>query len=293
MRLGKISGVQVKLNPLFLLLCLTYVYLGLAREILVILGSLLVHETAHGLMAKIMGLKIAEIDLFPFGGQAEIEDFTGLDPEKEIYVALAGPVISLSMAAVFYFLPLRMDPLNLDMLIKVNLLLGCLNLLPALPLDGGRVLRALLSPHRGYKKATRTAALTGEILGGLMIVGGAYLTWTSLSGINFIILGVFLFWAARRESRFLVYAFMRFLVHKKGELARKGFLSSRQVVSMENALIKNILDSSQPSHYLLVVIVDEEHRVVGMRSEAELIECLFEKGPRVTLASLLSGHKKT
>jgi stage IV sporulation protein FB len=116
-----------------------------------------------------------------------------------------------------------------------------------------------------------------------MIAGGAYLTWTSRTGINFIILGVFLFWAARREARFLIYAFMRFLVHKKGELARKGFLSSRQVVSMENAAIKNILDSSQPTHYLLVVIVDQEHRVVGMRSEAELIECLFEKGPRATL----------
>ena len=237
MRLGKISGVQVKLNPLFLLLCLTYVYLGLAREILVILGSLLVHETAHGLMAKIMGLKIAEIDLFPFGGQAKIEDFTGLDPEKEIYVALAGPVISLSMAAVFYFLPLRMDPLNLDMLIKVNLLLGCLNLLPALPLDGGRVLRALLSPYRGYKKATRTAALTGEILGGLMIAGGAYLTWTSLGGINFIILGVFLFWAARRESKFLVYAFMRFLVHKKGPSAFWGWWKARMSASRSRIFI--------------------------------------------------------
>jgi len=55
------------------------------------------------------------------------------------------------------------------------------------------------------------------------------------------------------------------------------------VVSMENALIKNILDSSQPSHYLLVVIVDGEHQVIGMCSEAQLIECLFEKGPRATL----------
>ncbi|MGS0765219.1 M50 family metallopeptidase [Syntrophomonas curvata] len=283
MRLGKLAGVLVKVNPLFLLLCIIYIYLGLAREILVILTSVLMHEIAHGIMAKIMGLKIAEIDLLPFGGQAKIEDFTGLDPNKEIYVALAGPITSLSLAAVFYFLPLKFDPPTLDMMFKVNLLLGCLNLLPALPLDGGRVLRALLSPYRGYKKATRAAALAGEIMGALMIAGGAYLLWSSRTGINFIILGVFLFWAARREASFLVYAFMRFLVHKKGELARKGFLTSRQVVSSENTTIKTILDSSQPSHYLLVVIVDQDHHIAGMRSEAELIECLFEKGPRATL----------
>jgi stage IV sporulation protein FB len=283
MRLGKLAGALVKVNPLFLLLCGIYIYLGLAREILVVVTSVLVHEIGHGIMAKIMGLKIAEIDLLPFGGQAKIEDFTGLDPDKEIYVALAGPITSLSLAAFFYFLPLKFDPLTLDMMVKVNLLLGCLNLLPALPLDGGRVLRALLSSYQGYKKATRAAAWAGETIGALMIAGGAYLTWRSLNGANFIILGVFLFWAARREARLLVYAFMRFLVHKKGELARKGFLTSRQVVSSENAAVKAILDSSQPNHYLLVVIVDQEHHIVGMRSEAELIECLFEKGPRSTL----------
>lgn len=283
MRLGKLAGVLVKVNPLFLLLCIIYIYLGLAREILVVLTSVLMHEIAHGIMAKIMGLKIAEIDLLPFGGQAKIEDFTGLDPDKEIYVALAGPITSLSLAAVFYFLPLKFDPPTLEMMFKVNLLLGCLNLLPALPLDGGRVLRALLSPYQGYKKATRAAALAGELMGVLMIAGGAYLIWSSHTGINFIILGAFLFWAARREASFLVYAFMRFLVNKKGELARKGFLTSRQVVSSENTTIKTILDSSQPSHYLLVVIVDQDHHIVGMRSEAELIECLFEKGPRATL----------
>jgi len=283
MRLGKLAGVLVKVNPFFLLLCILYIYVGLAREILVVLSSVLMHEIAHGIMARMMGLKIAEIDILPFGGQAKIEDFTGLDPEKEIYVALAGPITSLCLAALFYFLPLKFDPPTLDMMAKVNLLLGCLNFLPALPLDGGRVLRALLSSHQGYKKATRTAALIGEIIGAFMIAGGAYLTWSSHTGTNFIILGVFLFWAARREASFLVYAFMRFLVHKKGELARKGFLVSRQVVSSETTTIKTILDSSQPSHYLVVVIVDQNHRIVAMRSEAELIECLFEKGPRATL----------
>jgi len=283
MRLGKLAEVQITVNPLFILLCIIYVYLGLAREIMVVLLSVLVHEVAHGIMAKIMGLKIAEIYILPFGGQAKIEDFTGLDPDKEIYVALAGPIISLSMAAIFYFLPLKINYTTLDILVKVNLLLGCINLLPALPLDGGRVLRALLSPYRGYKKSTRDAALVGEIIGALMIAGGGYLIWSYHIGINFIVLGVFLFWAARREAKLMVYAFMRFLVYKKGELARKGFLPSLQVVSTENTMVKSILESCQPNRYLLVVVIDEKHHLIGMRTEAELIECLFEKGPRVTL----------
>ncbi|MGI5912683.1 MAG: M50 family metallopeptidase [Syntrophomonadaceae bacterium] len=283
MHLGNLVGIRITVNPLFIFICVIYVYLGLALEIIVVLTSVLAHEIAHSVMARIMGLKIAEIHILPFGGQAKIEDFTGLNPDKEIYVALAGPCLSLSVAAAFYFLPLQFSTTIIDIAVKVNLLLGILNLLPALPLDGGRVLRAVLSSYRGYNKATRDAALIGKIIAILMIFGGCYLTWRNSIGVNFIILGVFLFWAAQREAGLLAYAFLRYLIRKKGELAGKGFLSSKQVVSTENTLIKKILESSQPGYYLVVLIVDDEHHMMGIRTEAELIACLLEKGPHASL----------
>jgi stage IV sporulation protein FB len=77
---------------------------------------------------------------------------------------------------------------------------------------------------------------------------------------------------------------MRYLVNKKGELSRQGLLPSRQVVSQPDTLVKKILDTTRPNYYLVVVIVNEKHEVVGMRTEAELIECLFEKGPRARIS---------
>ncbi|MDD4549591.1 MAG: M50 family metallopeptidase [Syntrophomonadaceae bacterium] len=265
------------------MLCIIYSLMGLTQEILTITGSVLIHEIAHTVTAIALGIRIAEIELFPFGGQAKIEDFTGLDPEKEIYVALAGPVVSLSAAAIFYFLVANPGDTNRGLFVNINLLLGCFNLLPALPLDGGRVLRAVLAQVTGYKKASEKAALMGKIIALCIIAYGIYLTWLNFTGANFIVIGIFLFWAANREGKFLAYTFMRFLVHKKAELSRTGILPARQVVSNPETRVKEVLSHTRPNYYMLVAVVDSNHHVTGFCSEAELIECLFEKGPGACL----------
>jgi stage IV sporulation protein FB len=249
---------------------------------MVIFASVLLHELSHTIMAAILGVKVAEIELLPFGGQARIDDFTGLDPDREIYIALAGPIFSLSIAALFYFLPAAF-PFQTSQLIQINLFLGVFNLLPALPLDGGRILRAYLSTRMGYKKATSRCAWLGKMIAGLICAYGGYLFYRQQSGANYILVAVLLFWAARREGKLLSYAFMRYLVNKKSELASKGFLTSRQVVSLEDALVKDILEATRPSYYTVVLVLDQAHHPLGLRSEAELIECLFSKGPLARL----------
>ncbi len=278
MRLARVAGIDFKMNAFFLLLCLAYILLGLGQEVLLITTAVLVHELAHTMVAFTLGVKISEVELLPFGGQAKVEDFTGLEPEKEIYVALAGPLMSLSMAAAFFFLlPDRGDLTKL--FININLFLGFFNLLPALPLDGGRVLRAVLSRRFGYRKATLTAAFMGKLTAVLVGGGGVYLTYTTMSGANLIIIGVLMYWAASREKTLLAFAFMRFLINKKGQLTRRGFMDCQQIVATQDTLVKKILDSSRPSHFLTVLIIGADESVIGIRSEAELIECLLEKGP--------------
>jgi stage IV sporulation protein FB len=287
MKLGTIAGVQLKLNLLFLLLMVLYGCLGLIEEVFIIIVSVLLHEIAHTVMALILKVKVAEIELMPFGGQAKIEDFTGLDPEQEIYVALAGPLISLSVAAIFYFLPIPGGP-ALSLFITFNFFLGLFNLIPVLPLDGGRVVRALLSVRIGYRKATRNIAFTGKIAALALAAWGVYQTCLGHNASNYLIVGIFLFWAANREGKLLAYSFMRYLLHKKGELSRNGYLPSQQLVVQPNTLVKNVLHHTRPTYYTLAVILDEEHQILGILTEAELIEHLFEYGPMAKLSDCLA-----
>ncbi len=283
MRLGKIGGIRIRVNLFLLLLCVVYAALGFAVEVLLIFVAVLVHEIAHAVIAVILGINVAEVELLPFGGQAKIEDFTGLEPEREIYVAMAGPAASLSLAGIFYFLQDGITSPYLPLFININLILGLFNLCPALPMDGGRILRAILSGIIGYKKATARAAVLGKIIAVGLIIFGLYQIYFLHSGANYVLVGVLLFWAARREGQLLAYAFMRYLVNKKSELSKHGVLPCQQLISREDTLVKIILESTRPSYYLVVVAVDEADHLVGMRSEAELIECFFEKGPGARL----------
>lgn len=271
--------MRIRINLFFLLLCGLYMALGLTVEVLFILAAVLIHESSHAVMARFLGVKITEIEVLPFGGQAKIEDFTGLEPEHEIYIALAGPVISMSLAGFFYFLQDYLNSMYLPLFININLFLGLFNLCPALPLDGGRVLRSFLSKTLGYKKATRWAAALGKLIAAGFCAAGLYQVYFRHSGANYIVVGLLLFWAAHREGQLLLYAFMRYLVHKKEELSRHGVLPAQQIISRKDTLIKKILESTRPAYFLVVLVVDEGDHLVDMRSESELIECFFEKGP--------------
>lgn len=284
MRLGRIAGVRLKIHPLLVLLGVIYFWLGLGLEVLLVLAAVLLHELAHLAVANSLGVTVQEVELLPFGGQAKIEDFTGLDPDKETMVALAGPVCSLTLAAFFYFLAPYMSSPAANLGIKINLLLGIFNLCPVLPLDGGRVLRAQLSRLQGYKKATGRAAMLGQILGIILGGWGAYQTFFYWEGFNYLLVGLILFWSARREGKLLAYSFMRYLVNKKGDLARNGHLPAQQYVSKPDTLVKTILQVSNPTYYMLVIVIDDQHQIRGIISEADMIECLFEKGPQARIS---------
>ncbi|HZK44137.1 MAG TPA: M50 family metallopeptidase [Syntrophomonadaceae bacterium] len=283
MQIGKIAGVRFRFNIFFLIICVLYTYLGMGLEILIIVASVLLHEIAHTVMGSVLGIKVVEIELLPFGGQAKLADFTGLDPSKEIYIALAGPLISLSVAAFFYFLDVGVKHEYISYLIKINLLLGLFNLLPALPLDGGRILRSFLSPVKGFRQATSISANIGKILAVVIIGYGIYSIYFDNYGANFILIGILLFWAANKEKNLLMYAFMRYLVNKKGVLASKGFLEGVQIVSKKDTLVKDVLHTSRPNLYTLVFVVDDNNNVISIKTEDDLIEALLQKGPKTIL----------
>lgn len=282
MRLGKIGGVVIRINWFFLLLCLGCAWLGLLPQILLIFAAVLLHELAHLVMAFLLEIKVSEIEILPFGGQERIEDFLALEPGKEIYLALAGPVFSLTLAGTLHFAGLITSPWR-ETFINTNLILGLCNSLPALPLDGGRALQAILSEKIGYRKANCITARIGQGIGLIVAGVGGYLIWKEYQGMEYLVVGLFLFWAAGREAKLFNYAFMRFLVQKKKELARSGFLPAQHLVSTPAILVKDLLNTTRPASYLVVLVVDEDQQVTAMISEAELIEMLLEKGPRCTL----------
>lgn len=186
--LGSIAGVPIGLHStvLWLLAIVALFATGALPLILVLAVVVLAHELGHALVAQRCGVQVHKITLYPFGGMAHMS----MIPERgreELIIALAGPVTNLALALPFLVvLPfmggitpdlqngLSSGPLVLVMQFwaVTNLLLGLFNLLPAFPLDGGRVLRSLLVPRMGFLPATELAVKVGRFVAvGMLIFG--------------------------------------------------------------------------------------------------------------------------
>lgn len=173
------------------------------------MASLVAHELGHSYVAAKNNVAVSEITLWLFGGVAKLERDAD-DPGAEFRIALAGPAMSFVAAGFFLTCVLlshriEISPvfeLLLIWLFAMNMILGVSNLIPAFPLDGGRILRAWLWRRTGRRiTATRTATLWGQILSGVFAAISliAMWRWSFLSGMWGLILAVFLFVASRVE----------------------------------------------------------------------------------------------
>jgi Zn-dependent protease len=184
-RIGTFAGIGVYVHTTFLMLIAWVAFAhwqtghsvsaavqGVAF-VLALFGCVVLHEFGHALTAKRFGIKTRDITLLPIGGLARLERMPD-DPRQELWVALAGPAVNVVIAvALFVVLPVTgtFAPLStlsvtsgsfLERLMIVNVFLVAFNMLPAFPMDGGRVLRALLAIRMDYTRATQLAANIGQ-----------------------------------------------------------------------------------------------------------------------------------
>ncbi|MEO6577686.1 MAG: site-2 protease family protein [Candidatus Limnocylindria bacterium] len=183
-----------------------YWLLGAGTAIL-FFASVLLHEFSHALLARRLGLKVSGITLFIFGGATSIEA-DARRPRDEALIALAGPISSLLLGAVLLgvgaIIPQREAQTLFSWLGFINIVLGVFNLVPGYPMDGGRVLRAILWRLRGDQlTATRQAAIVGRVVGYLMVAGGVFWALRSRdigSGLWLALVGWFLATAAESSQ---------------------------------------------------------------------------------------------
>ena len=180
--LGRLAGIDLFLHPSALLL---FFFLsdimptGLETIALVValLGSIVLHELGHALMARRYGIGTADITLYLFGGVARL-DRMPRSAGPELLIALAGPAVNFAIVLALAgltgladFLRIRY-PEFVSVVLTLNLGLGLFNLLPVFPMDGGRVLRAILSHPLGRLRATEIAAMLGRVIA---VVAAVYL----------------------------------------------------------------------------------------------------------------------
>jgi len=214
-KIGSIFGIPVRIHVIFLLLFLLFLLpyivegrigqgISLALIMFILFGCVVLHELGHGLMARKYRIKVHDIILLPIGGVARMQ--IPENPSIEIRLALTGPAVNFSIALLSALLllltrrpldlSLSISPYNITGLIfKVNLWMGFFNLIPAFPMDGGRVFRGVLAMRYDYLRATHIASQVGRGIAVILALVGIY------RDILLVFIGLFVFIAAGSEER--------------------------------------------------------------------------------------------
>jgi len=223
LKIASISGIEVRIDITFLLfvawIWFSYYQIagasGATQGVLLTLalfGCVLLHEFGHAFAARAFGIQTPDITLLPIGGVARLSRIPD-EPWQELVIAVAGPlvnvVIAAALAAVLVFVVRETTPLDrlesienprielLAQLLYVNVVLALFNLIPAFPMDGGRVLRAILAMAMPYTRATMVAARVGQVLA---ICLAAYSYFGPTKNPILIFIAIFIFFGAQREA---------------------------------------------------------------------------------------------
>jgi Zn-dependent protease/predicted transcriptional regulator len=286
-KLGRIFGIDLFVHATFFVLlpwiALAYYWedrtvLSAARGvvfILVVFAVVVMHELSHALMARRFGIRTKDITLLPIGGVARLERMPE-KPSEELLVALAGPASNLLLAAVLFgllsathhsVLVSGTSPSHAPFLTKllwVNVSLFLFNMLPAFPMDGGRVLRALLAMRMDYVRATRAAAALGRGIALFLGLIGLFFAAPML-----VLIAVFVWIGAGAER-----AGLEVNVALAGQPIRAAMITEFRTLSPTDSLttaVDRLLSGSQ--HDFPVVDAD---KLVGVLTRTDLIRSLAQ-----------------
>ena len=290
-----VLGVPVRMHFTFLLLLVFLLFIGVggrqsgamtALYILALFASVLLHELGHALVARRYGIRTLEIVMFPIGGVARPERQP--KAREELWIALAGPMVNAAIAAILLawlaaghgIVPLDVlrEPTDANLAQRIafgNLLLFAFNLLPAYPMDGGRILRALLALTRPEDQATRIAAGAGRFLA--VLLGLAGLLWG-----NFILVFValFVYLGAAQEG-----------AAAKGRILTSGFPVRAAMITDFRTLSHG--DTIRDAGALLLATSQHDFpvvhggQVVGLLSRAALVRAMMSQGPDAYVAGAM------
>ena len=298
----RIAGIQLRIHVTFVLLIawLAFGYYAqggspAAAEgvifVLLLFLCVVLHEFGHALAAKAFGINTPDITLLPIGGVARLERMPE-EPKQELVIAVAGPAVNVVIALGLFvaggsFINPFVNPAApervglVSQLLIINVLLVAFNLLPAFPMDGGRVLRALLAARMSYARATQIAATVGQ--GFAFVFGFIGLIWNPF----LIFIALFVYIGASQEAA---------LAQMK-DVSRRFPVSSAMVREFrtlpEDATLEEAVDALLATSQHDFPVVDETGNVAGVLTRHDLIAALRKNDPALRVGDVMRRNIPT
>ena len=283
---AELLGKRWSVSPLFFPLLIWMMAVRGSTDTAAFLLALFLHEGGQMLMAGAFGMEVAEIRLLPFGCAAKMSGIDFCDAHTEVFVAAAGPAVNLWMAALLLLWRGETGSPFVQSSLQSHVGMAAVNLLPVLPMDGGRIFCAALGLAVGRRRAERWSSVFGAALGGAAILWGGYLLLQRQGNWTLPLWGAFLLGSSVRGLREAAVPAAQW-VERRRHLGKSQAARVRAIALDERKPLARALVRLDARAYTMVYVLDAERHVRQVLDEQTLVAMALQHGASARFAELL------
>ncbi|OPJ63763.1 M50 family metallopeptidase [Clostridium oryzae] len=265
---------MIKLNKFFIPYILLLIIIGFEGQLFLAFIMVLMHETVHYIAAVLLGYSGFDVTILPIGAVLSLREIDEASPIEDLIISISGPIFNIVVAVAAYYLELAIGFGNLKLFIETNITLGLFNLIPAFPLDGGRILRDIFSIKMVYRKANKLTVNISIILGFLILSCFIFLFFCGHRIYNIGIIAVFIIISSYKEKERIAYIIMGDIVKKKERFIRKKYVENKYISVHCSIDLLGIMSLVDKNKYCIFTILDDDMKVMYNLFEEDLIDAL-------------------
>jgi len=290
MKLFSVRGTLVRVHPMFIVVIALFFHNGAVAAVCAYFLTLVLHESAHWLAAQSMKLHIPQLELTPFGGSMQMDLTAALPFRQSFVLSAAGPFVNLLflLISLIFISQTHAQPDSFTVyFLAFNCFMLLMNLIPVLPLDGGRMLLAFLASKADYKRVMKSLLICGRIISVGLVILGCFLTLQGRSAFSLCILGFYLLYSAALEEKNGTARYFAAFIARRVRFEKNKTMPLQHIAVASDTPLFMLLPHLRPGAYHIIEVLQSDALIsLGQLNENSLLECILQNSA-MTLAEAL------
>lgn len=267
---------MIKINKYFIPYIALLLILGFRGQIIAAFIMVFFHEIIHYLTARFYGFTGFDVEILPYGTVLKLKELDDATAKEDMMISISGPIASLILAVFFYLLWKHTGFISslFRMCFEGNLAIGIFNLIPAFPLDGGRILRDLLSFKRCYREANKITTYASTFCGIIFMFCYIIIFFMGINNFNLGLIALLIIISSLKEKERIAFIIMGDIIKKRMKFLARGYIENKNMSIHFRKDLLTALSMIDKNKYNIFTILDDDLNVMDILYEVEIIDAL-------------------